>query len=430
MLPIERKRVALISVHGDPAVETGKEEAGGQNVYVRQVGEALARQGWQVDMFTRRSNVHQPAIAQHTDHCRTIRLTAGPTEFVGRDHLFEYLPAFIQEFQAFQKQEHIQYSLVHTNYWLSSWVGMQLRELQPMIQVHTYHSLGAVKYQAVTDIPAIATKRLAVEKTCLETVNCVVATSPQEEEHMRQFVSSKGNIEMIPCGTDIKRFGSISRLEARQQLGLAADSKVALYVGRFDKRKGIETLVRAIAQSTLRGQADLKLIIAGGSTPGQSDGIERDRIEAIVAELGLTDITLFPGRLDKELPTYYAAADVCVVPSHYEPFGLVPIEAMACRTPVVASNVGGLQFTVVPEVTGLLVPPKDDQAFAQAIDRILGDLTWRDELGQTARHRVEIAFSWDSVAARLSNLYSRLLPQLPAPTPSTKKIKQPQAIAA
>ncbi|MBD2459733.1 glycosyltransferase family 1 protein [Oscillatoria sp. FACHB-1407] len=411
MLPTHSNRIALISVHGDPAVETGREEAGGQNVYVRQVGEALAQRGWQVDMFTRRSSVQQPKIVEHCDGCRTIRLTAGPEDFIGRDHLFDYLPEFVNQFLLFQKQEGIQYPLIHTNYWLSSWVGMQLKKHQPLIQVHTYHSLGAIKYRAISDTPAIASKRLGIEKQCLETVDRVVATSPQEEEHMRQFVSTNGRIDMIPCGTDIKRFGSVLRAEARQQLGLDPDDKVVLYVGRFDKRKGIETLVRAVGQSSLRGQANLKLMIAGGYTPGQSDGIERDRIVGIVNELGLTDITHYPGRLDVELPIYYAAADVVVVPSHYEPFGLVPIEAMACRTPVVASNVGGLQFTIVNEVTGLLVPPKDEAAFAQAIDRILSDPAWRDQLGQTARHRVEIGFSWDSVAGGLGYLYNKLLAQ-------------------
>lgn len=429
MLPTHTNRIALISVHGDPAVETGREEAGGQNVYVRQVGEALAQRGWQVDMFTRRSSVEQPKIVEHCTNCRTIRLTAGPEDFVGRDHLFDYLPEFVNQFLLFQSQEGIQYSLVHTNYWLSSWVGMQLKKHQPLIQVHTYHSLGAVKYQSVSDIPAIATKRLAVEKQCLETVDRVVATSPQEETHMRTYVSTKGRVEMIPCGTDIKRFGSVSKAEARQQLGIDPATKVVLYVGRFDKRKGIETLVRAMGQSSLRGQADLKLMIAGGSTPGKSDGIERDRIEGIVAELGLTDMTHFPGRLDVELPTYYAAADVVVVPSHYEPFGLVPIEAMACRTPVVASNVGGLQFTIVNEVTGLLVPPKDEAAFAQAIDRILSDSAWGNQLGQTARHRVEIAFSWDSVAGGLGYLYNNLMsektepPTPPKPVTTLKKVE-------
>lgn len=407
-----KNRVALISVSGDPAAEIGQEEAGGQNVYVRQVGLALAKQGWTVDMFARRISPEQAAVVQHAPNCRTIRLTAGPTKFIGRDEVFGYLPEFVRQLVAFQQQEGYQYPLVHSNYWLSSWVGMELKKHQQVKQVHTYHSLGAVKYRSINNLPNVASTRLAVEKACLETADRIVATSPQEEVHMRQLVSTKGKIEIVPCGTDIERLGSIDRLTARQQLELPAEAKVVLYVGRFDQRKGIETLVRAIALSKHRGNSDLRLLIAGGYRPGESDGLEFERIRGIVRELGIEDLVTFPGRLtESDLPIYYAAANVCVVPSHYEPFGLVAIEAMACRTPVVASNVGGLQFTVIPEITGLLVPPQNDAAFAQAIDRILGDTAWGEELGNMARQRVEIALSWDSVASRLSALYSNLLSQ-------------------
>ncbi|HAA30633.1 MAG TPA: glycoside hydrolase [Cyanobacteria bacterium UBA8553] len=410
MFVSNKNRIALISVCGDPAVEIGKEEAGGQNVYVREVGLALARIGWQVDMFTRRSSLDEPAVVQHSPNCRTIRLIAGPAKFISRNDLFVYLPEFVQAFLAFQEREGFKYSVVHTNYWLASWVGMELRKYQPLSVVHTYHSLGAVKYQGMNNICAIAPTRLATEKACLETIDRVVATSPQEVEHMRQLVSTKGAIDIIPCGTDIERFGRIKRSEARQQLGIAADAKVVFYVGRFDPRKGIETLVRAVAKSRWRTQGNLQLMIGGGSRPGQSDGIERDRIEGIVNELGLSNITTFPGQLgDTNLHLYYAAADVCVVPSHYEPFGLVAIEAMASGPPVVASQVGGLQFTVISEVTGLLAPPQDEVAFAQAIDRILSNPEWADELGQMGRQRVEIALSWHSVASRLGCLYNTLL---------------------
>jgi glycosyltransferase involved in cell wall biosynthesis len=427
MLLTQEKRVALISVCGDPAAEIGQEEAGGENVYVRQVGQTLAQQGWQVDMFTRRNDPNQAAIVQHLPNCRTIRLSAGPATYMHRDHLFEHLPEFVDQFQQFQQREGVQYSLVHTHYWLAAWVGMHLKQIQPLVQLHTYHSLGAIKYNTVSDVPAIATQRLEVEKACLETINCVVATSPQEQEHMRTLVSAKGRIEVIPCGTDLDKFGNISQLDARQQLGIDPKSKVVLYVGRFDPRKGIETLVRAVAKSSLRDQGDLRLVIGGGSRPGQSDGKERDRIGSIVSELGLDSITTFPGRLDdSNLPLYYAAADVCVVPSHYEPFGLVPLEAMASRTPVIASNVGGLKFTVVPEVTGLLVPPKDELGFTTAIDRILSDSAWRNQLAETARQRVEIAFSWQSVAANLGQLYTSLLAQA---TAAPAKSVVPAAIA-
>lgn len=413
----QRPRIALISVHGDPAIEIGKEEAGGQNVYVRNVGEALSRQGWQVDMFTRRSDADQPEIVQHTPHCRTIRLTAGPQKFIPRDELFGYLPEFVEALQQFQADSGFQYDLVHTNYWLSSWVGMTLKKLQGVKQIHTYHSLGAVKYQSISAIPMIAKTRLATEKLCLETAERIVATSPQEKDHMRSLVSTHGSIDIIPCGTDTRRFGHISRIEARRALGLDQDAKIVLYVGRFDRRKGIETLVRAVGQSQLKDQ-NLKLIIGGGSRPGQSDGAERERIEGIVNELGLQDITMFPGRLGVDnLHLYYAAADVSVVPSHYEPFGLVAIEAMASGTPVVASDVGGLQFTVIPEITGLLAPAKDDAAFAKAIDRILADPNWRDQLGQAGRDRVEKMFSWDGVAAQLGKVYQQVL-KVPTKAPA------------
>jgi glycosyltransferase involved in cell wall biosynthesis len=409
-----KQHIALISVHGDPAVEIGKEEAGGQNVYVRQVGEALAHQGWHVDMFTRCASAEQPKIVEHGPRCRTIRLTAGPEEFVPRDKIFGYASTFVEELLKFQQQSGIKYSLVHTNYWISSWVGMELKKRQPLKQIHTYHSLGAVKYQSITTIPLIASTRLGVEKAVLETAERIVATSPQEKEHMRSLVSTKGNIDIIPCGTDIHRFGSLTKEAARAAIGIDADAKMLFYVGRFDERKGIETLVRAVGQSQLRGKEKLKLVIGGGSRPGQSDGIERERIEKIVAELGMSEFTIFPGRISDEiLPAYYTAADVCVVPSHYEPFGLVAIEAMACGTPVVASDVGGLQFTVVPEETGLLAPPQDEAAFATAIDRILSNPDWRNQLGQRARKRVEEKFSWDGVAHQLSDLYTKLLEEKP-----------------
>lgn len=410
MVSSTEQSIALISVHGDPAVEIGKEEAGGQNVYVRQVGEALAKLGWKVDMFTRKASIQQAAIVEHSPNCRTIRLVAGPEEFVPRQEIYEYLPEFVQQLQKFQQESGVQYSLVHTNYWLSAKAGMELKKVQPIKQIHTYHSLGAVKYKSVATIPMIATTRLAVEKAVLETAERIVATSPQEKEHMRSLVSKQGSIDIIPCGTDIKRFRAIGKAQARANLGINPEAKVIVYVGRFDQRKGIETLVRAVGRSQWRESPDLKLIIGGGSRPGQSDGIERDRIEGIVNELGLHDVTTFPGRLgDEILPNYYAAADVCVVPSHYEPFGLVAIEAMASATPVIASDVGGLQYTVVSEKTGLLCPPQDDAAFAVAIDRILENPQWRDELGAQARKRVEEKFSWQGVASQLSELYTNLL---------------------
>ena len=406
-----RGKIAFISVHGDPAINIGK-EAGGQNIYVRKVGEALARRGWQVDMFTRCSDALQEKIVRHSPNCRTIRLTAGLQSFISRQKLFEYLPEFLDSFIQFQHDQKTIYPIVHTNCWLSAWVGMELKKRQLIQHLHTYHSLGAVKYGSINTVPMIAKTRLEIEKQCLETADMAIATSPQEKEHMRSLVSTEGNIQVIPCGTDISAFGSISQSAARAKISIAPEDKLVLYVGCFDRRQGIETLVRAIG-TEVKHQPNLKLIIAGGSTPSKKDGEERERIESIVRELGLQDLTIFPDRLsDRDLIYYYAAADVCVVPSHYEPFGLVAIEAMASGTPVVASQVGGLKYTVVHEVTGLLAPPQEEQAFASAIDQILSNPSWCRQLGKNARERVESKFSWDGVASQLDRQYLSELDKL------------------
>ena len=410
MLSLNRQAIALISDHADPAADVGCEEAGGQNVYVRHVGETLAALGWQVDMFTRKVHASDEAIVQHSPHCRTIRLKAGAEAYIPRDRLFEYMPEFVHSFQSFQRTQGINYPLIHTNYWLSAWAGLELQKTSGIQLVHTYHSLGAVKYQALAEIPQVANTRLRVEREILERANCVVATSPQEQETLRSLVSTRGQIEVIPCGTDTNNFRMTSKAHARGKLKLGIHEKVILYVGRFDERKGIETLVRAFAILKKHDLQNLKLIIVGGSSANMPDGDERKRIEHIVSELGLTDATVFAGRIGHDiLPLYYTAADVCVIPSYYEPFGLVAIEAMACGVPVVASNVGGLKFTIIPEETGLLVEPKDVEAFANGIHRILFDELWVRKMRKQASANVNQRFSWAGVTIQLSELYRHVL---------------------
>jgi D-inositol-3-phosphate glycosyltransferase len=404
-----RQAIALISDHADPAAVIGHEEAGGQNVYVRQVGEALAQLGWQVDMFTRRVDPQAPSIVQHGPHCRTIRLKAGPECFIPRDELFPYMGEFVESFRAFQTQQGLQYPLVHTNYWLSAWVGLQLRRHQSLQILHTYHSLGSVKYRTLAKRPPIADIRLQVEQQILVEADCIIATSTQERDLLRQMVAQTGQIEVIPCGTDIRRFSSQPKSLARRQLGWSSTERILLYVGRLDPRKGLETLLRASAQLEAGSpvlSSPWRLVIVGGSSPDRSDGQERQRLEQLAQDLGISDRITFAGAISHdELPNYYNAADICIIPSHYEPFGLVAIEAMACGTPVVASDVGGLRFTVIPEETGLLVPPCNPAALAEAIGRILTDEILAQKLRQQSSFHVQQRFSWSKVAMQLSTLY-------------------------
>jgi len=395
-----RQPIALISVHGDPAAAVGHESAGGQNIYVRQLGEALAAAGWHVDMFTRKGSPEDADIVEHGPHCRTIRLEAGPVTYIPREQLFETLPAFVEAFKAYHAK--FGYPLVHTNYWLSGWVGYKLRQEFHFQWLHTYHSLGAVKYQVASEQAQRDETRLQVEKTILEQADCVIATSPQEEAYLRSLVSSAGHTRLIPCGTDLTLFYPLP--EARSRLPINHKEPLILYVGRFDRRKGLETLVAAMAQVP-QGH----LLIVGGSDPQRSDGAERRRIEGLVQTYGLGDRVTFVGQVPhEELITYYSAADMCVVPSYYEPFGLVAIEAMACGTPVIASAVGGLQFTVIPEETGLLVPPEDSTALAAAIQRLIDQPEWARTLGANGRERVIAQFDWQAIALQMGELYRQL----------------------
>ena len=364
-------------------------------------------------MFTRKVSPDQENIVQHSANCRTIRLQAGPIAFIPRDILFEYAPDFLQNFLDFQLKNNFLYPVIHSNYWISGWIGLQLRQIQGSKQLHTYHSLGCIKYISVDNIPPVAETRLRYEKEVLETADCVIATSPEEALHMRTYMSSKGNVEMIPCGTDTDRFKAINRRQARQALNFKLNDKIVLYVGRFDYRKGIETLVRAVNISKFRNDPNLKLVIGGGWTVGGSDGKERERIGQIVKECNLENITIFPGQLGpSNLHLYFAAADCCVVPSHYEPFGLVPIEAMASNTPVVASNVGGLKFTIVNGKTGYLCPPKSNEAFAEAIDKILNSIELRDRLGKEGCERMSKMFKWQNVCYNLTDQYKKCVKAL------------------
>jgi D-inositol-3-phosphate glycosyltransferase len=406
-----RQSIALISEHGDPAIEIGREEAGGQNVYVRKVGESLAQMGWQVDMFTRKVCSEDETIVQHSPHCRTIRLKAGPLEFVPRDNLFAHMPEFVKSFLEFEAKDGGNYPLVHTNYWMSGWAGLQLKQRKNVQLVHTYHSLGAIKYQTV-ECPPIGKLRIDTERELLEQANCIVATSPQERDSLRTLVSRKGCVEVIPCGTDIETFHPIPKAEARATLGFEANERIVLYVGRFDPRKGIETLIRSftkIAKGS-SSQEPMRLVIVGGAQKEGTDAKEKARIEDLVQKLGISEQTTFAGQIGHDrLAQFYSAADVCVVPSHYEPFGLVAIEAMACGTPVVASNVGGLKYTVVPGETGLLVTPQDVSGFAIAIEEVLSNQCWSTQARQQASDWVQQNFSWTGVAAQLSDLYCHQL---------------------
>ena len=397
--------IALISVYSDPANETDS-----QNVYVRHLGEALSHLGWQVDMFTRKTHPTQPEIVQHNPWCRTIRLTAGEEQFVPEQRLIGCLPEFLKQLRQFQLVNNIHYSIVHTNYWLSAWVGMELKKIQSLKHIHTFHTLGVVRYGGDRHLNNVAKTRLAMEKICLETADLTIATCPQQRDYLRELVSERGSVEIIPCGTDTNLFGSVDYITARKKLDIAPDIFNILYVGKFNRRQGVETLIKAVARPKLHTAGNIRLTLVNNSSKDRP--LQKKRIEKQVWDLGIDNITTLVEALSKkELATYYAAADVCVVPSHYNPSGTVAMEAMASGTPVIAANVGGLKYVIEHEQSGLLFPTQNSFLLTRAISRLIDEPEWRSQLAKAARERVEELFTWNSVAFQLNEFYLEQMSQ-------------------
>lgn len=391
--------IALISVHSDPACETGR-----QNIYVRQLGEALSRIGWQVDMFTRKTALDLENIVQHNSRCRTIRLKAGAEQFVHRQKLIGFLPDFLAQLRQFQKDNGLQYRIIHTNYWLSAWVGMELKKSQPLKHIHTYHSLGAVKYANSGSLDNLAHNRLAIEKACLETADLSIATCPQQRDYLQELVSHRGQIEIVPGGTEPNLFGSISHVRARQKLGIESDIFNILYVGGFNRRQGVETLVKAISKPRLHSLGNIRLTLVNNSP--NSNPLKQKRIEKLVWDMGVENITTFVEGLSRaELAVYHAAADVCIVPSHYNPSGMVAMDAMASGTPVIVSKLGGLKYVVEHEKSGLLFPSQNSFLLTKAISRLITEPQLRAKMSVFGRERILELFTWDNIAERLDELY-------------------------
>lgn len=411
----------MLTDHSDPLAPLGGYELGGEVIYVRQLSKALSRHGWTIDIFTRWSSAKTAQIAKLHPNVRVIRLKAGPLSYVPKDVLFPYMTEYINNFLAFREQSKLDYLLLHGNYYFSAWAANRLAKLLNIPSIVTFHSLGVVKHQVLNANDPSPKERTAIETEVMEGADRVIATSPFMKDAFQTYYHlNPKKIVLIPGGVNLKRFEPVAQKLARRILHFANNKLIVLYVGRMERRKGIDTLLRAmgeLATAMPKERGLLRLYITGGEPrrrwKAEKNGAEkqeRDRLNAIVEELGIKDIVRFVGGVDRELlPYYYNAADVTVVPSIYEPFGLVPLEAMACGSPVVASRVGGMEWTVKDGKTGFLVPPQDAHAFAQKIQLILADAPLRQTLKEHGIDRVKHMFSWETVGDQMSSLYHDVL---------------------
>ena len=406
--------IAVLSVHSCPLAALGGKETGGMNVYVREVSREMGRLGLQVDVFTRSQNPHICRIVPLGRNARVIHFPAGPEEPIPKNEILKFLPEFTHRILRFAQENGIRYDLIHSHYWLSGWVAGQLKRAWSIPFVHMFHTLGVLK-NSVNRNPEEKEPqgRLKVEKAIMSTADCLIAPSPWEMEQMIQNHAPSSKVQVIPCGVDLSLFKPIPALKAKKILGLS-EREFILFVGRIDAIKGIDVLIQAVnhlSRKPLKGKQELGLIIIGGELDEDphAESQEMRKLREMVSQMKLQEKVAFWGAQRQDLlPYFYSAAKALVLPSRYESFGMVALEAMACGTPVIASKVGGLQYTVENGKTGFLIPEGNWRALADRIQEVIENPSLARSLARGGLSRVK-QFNWPRIARRIKAIYQSLV---------------------
>ena len=411
-------RIAMLSVHTSPLATLGGKDTGGMNVYVRELSRELGRRGIAVDVFTRAQDPAAPRLQEPWPGVRVVHLPAGPQAPYDRRQLFQHLPEFVAGWRALATAQPSPYDLLHSHYWLSGWVALQLQEGGRLPVIQMFHTLGHLKNNlAAEGQPVEAEERTRVEAQVMHLASRIVAATPADKSQMVDlYGADPARIVVVPPGVDHELFRPIPCDEARRYVGLAdCSERLLLFVGRLDPVKGINVLFEALCLLLRELAPSLQrrvcLAVIGGESSESAEALreEADCLDEVKERYGLSEMVAFLGsRAQETLPYYYSAADVCVLPSHYESFGLVALEAMACGVPVVASRVGGLPYLVRDGETGFLVPDNDPPALAERLRQVLTEPGLQERLGRRALE-VARAYSWRKVAEENLALYEEVL---------------------
>jgi D-inositol-3-phosphate glycosyltransferase len=394
--------VAMLSVHTSPLARPGStKDAGGMNVYMRQLALELGQRTISVDIFTRWTNEHTPRIVQLSRNVRVIHIKAGPIAPFSKNDLYQYIPAFVQHIEEFRRSDALTYDILHSHYWLSGVAGMQLSQRWDVPHVTMFHTLGRLKQLAHPNgsEPAL---RLEMEQRLIHHADRIIAATAEERAQMMRYCGATAHqVQVIPCGVDLQLFVSQDRQQARLQLGLKQDMPVLLFAGRLDPFKGPDLLLRAASLM----EEDAQIVIVGGKLTGDK---AVQQLQELAAELSISHRVKFLGaRRQQEMPCIYSAADVTVVPSYHESFGLVAVESLACGTPVVATRAGGLTTIIRHGETGYLVP-RSPGFFAAQLDVLLRDTDLWAKMHAAARPSVQ-RFSWKSIGSQVHAMYDELV---------------------
>lgn len=406
-------RVAMISYHTCPLATLGGKDTGGMNVYVRDLTRQLGSLGVHVDVFTRSQDEHVPHVLHDLGYGnRVVHVPAGPEVPLPKQELVNHLPEFVEGIRSFVDGKGLHYDLVHSHYWMSGIAAGTLRKEWNIPVVHMFHTLGLMKQRVAQENEVVeGDYRLDGEKKILDFADKIVAATQAELAQLQWlYKADTKKIVVIPPGVDLRRFYPIPVDEAKEFINVPPCDRVLLFVGRIEPLKGIDILIEALALLQKMG-VTVCLSVVGGD-PGldsEFDDSEFARLQSLRKKYGLTELVAFLGKRGQDtLPYYYSASEAVVVPSHYESFGMVALEAMACGTPVVASQVGGLAFLIQDGETGFTVPVDDPQALAEKLLSILENPALRKQMGQKASNFAR-QYSWEIIAAKIVELYAKAI---------------------
>ncbi|MBT3336910.1 MAG: glycosyltransferase [Anaerolineae bacterium] len=404
-------RVAMLSYHTCPLATLGGKDTGGMNVYVRDLTLQLGRMGVHVDVFTRSQDEHVPHVLHDLGFGnRVVHIPAGPENPLPKQELVDYIPDFVAGIQRFAEEKDIHYDLIHSHYWMSGIAAGMLKGAWDVPIVHMFHTLGAMKNRIARSAEEREGQyRVDGEKQVLARADRLIVATPAEKSQLQfLYQADAGKMVVIPPGVDTSRFYPIPKDEARAYLGLSPDDCITLFVGRIEPLKGIDTVMKAVS---LLGMHDAEnpfyVAIIGGEPDAAPEEMteEMTRLQQMCDELCLGQMALFLGkRAQDTLPYYYSSAEVLLMPSHYESFGMVALEAMACGTPVIASQVGGLAYLVKDGQTGYHVPYDSPEVLSEKLGALLGDDELRKKMGkQAALYAKE--YDWEKIAKKIVDVY-------------------------
>lgn len=403
----------MLSYHTCPLATLGGKDTGGMNVYVRDLTRQLGRMDIQVDVFTRSQDEHVPHVLHDLGYGnRVVHVPAGPEVPLPKQELATYIPEFVSGILDFANQKGFRYDLIHSHYWMSGIAARELKTAWNAPVVHMFHTLGLMKQRvAQNSSEAEGEYRINGEKEVIRLADRIVAATPAEMAQLQWLYGVDiRKVTVVPPGVDISHFYPIPDDEAKEYIGIPPCESMLLFVGRIEPLKGIDTLIEAIAHMRQTGLHVCLSVIGGdpGASP-ETINSEMSRLQSLREQYGLTDMVAFLGqRGQATLPYYYSAAEAVVVPSHYESFGMVALEAMACGTPVVASQVGGLAFLVQDGVTGFTVPVDEPLALADRLTQLINDRSLKQRMGENAA-KLAREYRWENIANKIVQVYQDTL---------------------